>query len=139
MIPVGTTQRTVSRKVVATALTAIGILVFAIANAVIPAAQAATHVYANGVSTPMGAEVSSNLRERIVGSEGNLRLGFGYVTVKEYNPAPGYKVHYQNTSPSGGTARTSHGSFPLVNAYSKCSWQWENLGGNAELTCSVRS
>jgi len=133
-----TLPRKFSRASIVTVLAAAGVFAFALANVVVPSAQAATITYANNVSTPMGVEVSSGLRPKITGSDASVVLGFGTVTVKEYNPAPGYKVHYQATASAAGVARTSHAGAPLTNAYSKCSWKWENVGGNAKLNCSVR-
>lgn len=129
-----------TRGSILTTLAAIGVSTFALANIVIPSAQAATHTYVNNISTQMGAEPSSGLRSKITGSDASVALGFGNVTVTEYNPPPGYRVHYSTTSGAAGVARTSHASAPLTNAYSKCSWYWANSGGGyAKLNCSVHS
>lgn len=128
--PKARTRQALLRRLFATSVGAVLLAALAV-----PSAQAATYTYANALSTPMGAEPASGTLSSITGGTAEVALGFGSVTIATFYPAPGYSEVARGTSSASSVARISHDR--ANNAQSKCSWRWENVGGNADLTCAA--
>jgi hypothetical protein len=102
-----------------------------------PAAQAATFTYADGISTPENQAHNSGSRATISGGEAWTTLGLGTTTLIIFYPAPGYnEVGFANGS---NPARVGLSHDTYMNAQSKCYWHANNVGGNADITCSAFS
>lgn len=131
------TSASSGRLRVIAAAAAVLAMVVALLSIAVPVAHAATYTYANNIATPEAQPRDSGQRSSITGGTASVRLGGGTVTIKTYYPAPGYTTIQQVTTDSGAVARASHSR--QSNARSQCFWNWENVGGSANLTCAATS
>jgi hypothetical protein len=131
-----TATRSARTKAVAAASGVVALAV-ALLSVAVPAAHAATYTYANNVATPEAQPRDSGQRTSITGGNASVRLAFGTITIRTYDPAPGATTIAQVTTEASGTARVSHPR--QSNARSQCYWNWQSVGGSANLTCAAIS
>lgn len=104
-----------------------------IGSIAIPAAQAADYIYANNVSTSAGQVHQSNMRSSLSG-------GWAYTGgvpenwIVSFNPPPGYVQHASGYG--YGDAAIAHAT--VHNAYSKCYWVYNGVGGTTGMSCAAK-
>lgn len=118
-------------------MSVVGLITFVLLNGIVPAAQAATHKYANGITTLENHRRTSGVRPTIGGGIAHVQLGIGEVSIATYYDYPGFQILRRATSDAGVGADMDHQTY--TSARSQCYWSTGLSGGLAKLDCWVKS
>lgn len=128
-------RRIIRHDVVARLTVFLGIAFMAFCVAA-PHAQALTYTYADALRTPEGQARSSGFRSAVTGGTAQVQLGVGTSVIISHYNSPGYREVGYAAGNAPYTTTLSHTRY--TNLYSKCYWAFQNVGGEADLTCTVK-
>lgn len=119
-------------------LRALGLLVALVSvcsGIAVPAAHAASYMYANNISTPEAQPRYSGLRPIVSGGSAIVLLGVGSSVHISYYDYPGYTQLGFAKANAPLPATINHAAFS--NAFAQCYWTLNGVGGSADLRCTV--